>query len=60
MNRLERGNALRILDSKDIQDLGIIKNAPPFSNYLSAESKMRFRTVLDGLKVLGSIMNADK
>ena len=45
LRRLE-SNPLRILDSKDENDIEIIKNAPVIKDYLSDESKERFNAVL--------------
>jgi histidyl-tRNA synthetase len=49
--RLER-NPLRILDSKDEGDRGLIAEAPSLSEYLNDASQKFFATVLDGLKAL--------
>ena len=49
--RLER-NPLRILDSKDKGDRGLIAEAPSLSEYLNDASQKFFATVLDGLKAL--------
>lgn len=46
--RLET-NPLRILDSKDQNDLEIIKNAPDILNYLDTESLIHFEKVQDYL-----------
>lgn len=43
--RLEE-NPLRILDSKDVADQALLKNAPKIFDYLSEESKTYFREVL--------------
>ena len=37
--RLDRGSVLRVLDSKEIQDLEIVANAPSLHESLSAESR---------------------
>ena len=47
-------NPLRILDCKVDKDSDILKNAPKISDYLSEESKMRFKTLktyLDNLEI---------
>jgi len=50
-DRLER-NPLRILDSKSEQDQAIVKEAPVYSDYLNATSKIFFKDVCEGLEVL--------
>jgi histidyl-tRNA synthetase len=45
-------NPLRILDSKDVNDQALSKNAPHFQNYLTDFSKDFFASVLKGLDVL--------
>ena len=50
-SRLEL-NPLRILDCKVPEDQEIVKDAPKMSNYLSEESKARFKTVLEALDKL--------
>lgn len=50
--RLAR-NPLRILDSKDAGDRGIVAGAPAFDDYLNRESRDFFATVRDGLDALG-------
>lgn len=50
--RLER-NPLRILDSKDETDRGIVADAPLFGDFLNAESTEFFETVKSGLDALG-------
>jgi len=50
--RLER-NPLRILDSKDGSDRGIVADAPLFGDFLNAESTEFFDTVKAGLEALG-------
>ena len=50
--RLDR-NPLRILDSKDKRDRGIIVGAPDFADSLDAESNEFFSTVCEGLTSLG-------
>ena len=45
-------NPLRILDCKVPEDQVIVKDAPKMSNYLSLESKARFKTVLEALDKL--------
>jgi len=51
LKRLEK-NPLRILDSKDENDIEISKDAPIISNFFSDESKKRFDNVL---KILDSL-----
>lgn len=51
-NRLQI-NPLRILDSKDEQDIKLLETAPAIIDYLDDESKLHFEQVLDGLKELG-------
>tara|TARA_B100000963_G_scaffold171045_1_gene148838 strand:- start:2546 stop:3793 length:1248 start_codon:yes stop_codon:yes gene_type:complete len=51
--RLDK-NPLRILDSKDAQDIEILKNAPKISEHLSNESKYYFdqvKTLLDNNEI---------
>jgi len=50
--RLER-NPLRILDSKDETDRGIVADAPLFGDFLNADSTEFFDTVKAGLDALG-------
>ena len=50
--RLER-NPLRILDSKDETDRGIVADAPLFGDFLNADSTEFFETVKAGLDALG-------
>jgi histidyl-tRNA synthetase len=50
--RLKRGAALRILDSKEKEDQHLIENAPPMFDNLSIESKQRFDIVTKGLENL--------
>jgi histidyl-tRNA synthetase len=51
-NRLER-NPLRILDSKEDCDKGVIENAPRYADSLNETSKKFFADVLHGLDILG-------
>jgi len=51
-NRLERGNPLRILDSKDAKDREICRDAPTLLNSICTESSTRFTNVLKGLELL--------
>jgi len=44
--RLEK-NPLRILDSKDLQDIKLLENAPKISNFFSDEAKLRFDSILN-------------
>lgn len=51
-NRLQI-NPLRILDSKDEQDIEILASAPAIIDSLDEPSKLHFEQVLDGLHQLG-------
>lgn len=51
-NRLEV-NPLRVLDSKDENDMKILEHAPAIVDSLDAESRLHFTTVLQGLEELG-------
>ena len=51
INRLEK-NPLRILDSKDNDDINIIKNAPIIDDYLGQNSKTIFDEIKRGLESL--------
>lgn len=51
-NRLEK-NPLRILDSKEPQDIELISDAPKISDFFSAEAKKRFDEILELLKKFG-------
>lgn len=51
-NRLEV-NPLRVLDSKDENDIKILETAPAIIDSLDEESKLHFDCVLRGLKELG-------
>ncbi len=51
-DRLTR-NPLRILDSKDEGDRGLVDGAPLFEDYLNSESRDFFAAVLQGLDNLG-------
>ncbi len=50
--RLEK-NPLRILDSKDIKDRDLLKEAPLFSEYLTDASKEFFNNITKALNILG-------
>ncbi|NBV07110.1 MAG: histidine--tRNA ligase [Proteobacteria bacterium] len=50
--RLEK-NPLRILDSKEPQDIELLADAPKISNFFSAEAKSRFDSILNLLDKLG-------
>ncbi len=52
LNRINK-NPLRILDSKDEQDIEIIKNAPIITEYINNLSKNTFKKVLENLDTLG-------
>lgn len=45
-------NPLRILDSKDKTDIEILKNAPLLFDYLKADTKIFFESILTNLKML--------
>jgi histidyl-tRNA synthetase len=49
--RLEK-NPLRILDSKDENDKKLIANAPAMADFMTENTKVFFKTVLDGLTKL--------
>jgi histidyl-tRNA synthetase len=49
--RLET-NPLRILDSKNPNDIRLLENAPTINEYLGNENKVHFENVLNGLKSL--------
>ncbi len=49
--RLET-NPLRVLDTKEEQDLEIVKNAPIISDYLNQESLEHYAAVCEGLSLL--------
>ncbi|PRP87027.1 histidine--tRNA ligase [Planoprotostelium fungivorum] len=51
--RLEKGNVLRVLDSKDPKDGEIISDAPTIHDYLNTESKTRFERVRECLNAVG-------
>lgn len=46
-------NPLRILDSKNPNDIKILENAPVINEYLGTENRLHFQNVMDGLKSLG-------
>lgn len=46
-------NPLRILDSKELNDIEVIKNAPKLYDYLNSENKKYFDDVLKYLSILG-------
>ncbi|KYR00270.1 histidine-tRNA ligase [Tieghemostelium lacteum] len=50
--RLERGNTLRILDSKDASDIEINKLAPILLDHLNTQSKDRYNSILRSLTQL--------
>ena len=48
-------NPLRILDSKNANEINILKSAPPISNFYTSEDKSHFKSVLsflDKMKIL--------
>lgn len=51
--RLERGSVLRVLDSKEQEDIAIVQDAPSLESHLSKESSERFKWVMQGLDALG-------
>ena len=57
--RLERGNALRVLDSKDAKDKMINAEAPKLVKYLSKECLKRFHAVQEALETLGISYKVD-
>ncbi len=50
--RLEK-NPLRILDSKDAQDIELCEGAPMIQQFFSAEAKSRFDSILEALTKFG-------
>ncbi|KAN0011874.1 hypothetical protein ACTFIU_007445 [Dictyostelium citrinum] len=60
MKRLERDNSLRILDSKEKQDIELNKLAPSIQDSLSTKCKDRFNQVLKGLDCLGISYEIDQ
>ena len=50
--RLEK-NPLRILDSKELQDIKLFNEAPKISDFFSTEAKLRFDSVLNLLTKFG-------
>ena len=50
--RLEK-NPLRILDSKDLQDIELCEEAPMIQHFFSDEAKSRFDSILELLKKFG-------
>lgn len=51
-DRLERGSILRILDSKEKEDIPIIQQAPLNTEYLTGKSQQRFASILAALNHL--------
>lgn len=51
-NRLEK-NPLRILDSKELQDIDLLADAPEISKFFSDEAKSRFDSILNLLTKFG-------
>lgn len=45
-------NPLRILDSKEIQDIELLKESPKIQNFLNPQSKQFFKDILNGLDAL--------
>ena len=56
LNRLDK-NPLRILDSKNQEDIDVLKNAPIISDYLNESSKNKFINIQQNLKSLGISFN---
>tara|TARA_B100000686_G_scaffold354686_1_gene466405 strand:+ start:5085 stop:6335 length:1251 start_codon:yes stop_codon:yes gene_type:complete len=56
LKRFEK-NPLRILDSKNEEDINIISNAPKILEYLNDESKSNFQNILNNLKSLNISYN---
>lgn len=52
LNRLEK-NPLRILDSKEPNDIELVKNAPQISDFFTLEAKNRFDEILSLLSKFG-------
>ena len=52
-------NPLRVLDSKDKKDKEIVANAPQILDYLTAESKTHFETVIAMLDALDIVYEVD-
>lgn len=50
--RLDRGNPLRVLDSKSLTDIEICRSAPQFSDFLCDESVKRFESIQTALNHL--------
>ncbi len=50
--RLEK-NPLRILDSKDSQDIELLNDAPSIQDFYSPEAKLRFDSILNSLTKFG-------
>lgn len=55
--RIEKGNPLRVLDSKDEEDKKITKDAPKVIESLNQKSKELFDSVLSGLDSMGISYN---
>ena len=51
LNRIDK-NPLRILDSKNEEDINILKNAPIISDYLNDDSKNKFKIIRQNLESL--------
>eukprot|EP01132_Coremiostelium_polycephalum_P004950 gene4950-6167_t len=51
--RIQRGNPLRVLDSKDENDRSINKDSPKLAQFLNESSRERFSQVLKGLDNIG-------
>jgi histidyl-tRNA synthetase len=57
--RLEK-NPLRILDSKEPQDIELLLDAPKISDFFSAEAKKRFDEILELLKKFGVVFQVNQ
>ena len=51
LNRIDK-NPLRILDSKNEEDINILKNAPTISEYLNDDSKNKIKIIRQNLETL--------
>jgi histidyl-tRNA synthetase len=52
-------NPMRVLDSKDERDQGVISGAPLLSEYLSADDRTHFESLQSLLRVVGIEFNVD-
>jgi histidyl-tRNA synthetase len=58
-NRRFETNPLRMLDSKEAQDIELLSSAPKLSDYLDTESREHFQTLLGYLDSLGVAYERD-